>query len=150
MVRRSLDCGSKNFGEAFYPAWTKRCLARSFNRKLPILMTRESSAMTQRAPASPVHILTVDVEDYFMVEAFSGTVSRSSWDDWPSRVVSNTQRAIDLFDKYGVRGTFFFVGWVAAKFPQLVRDVHTRGHELACHSYWHRTVYSLSPEEFRR
>jgi polysaccharide deacetylase family protein (PEP-CTERM system associated) len=92
----------------------------------------------------------VDVEDYFMVEAFSGTVSQSSWDDWPSRVVSNTQRVIDLFDKYGVKGTFFFVGWVAAKFPQLVRDVHTRGHELACHSYWHRTVYSLSPEEFRR
>lgn len=96
-----------------------------------------------------VHILSVDVEDYFMVEAFSGVVDRKSWDNWESRVVSSTQRALDLFDRHNAKATFFFVGWVAAKFPQLVRDVHAGGHELACHSYWHRTVYSLSPEEFR-
>jgi polysaccharide deacetylase family protein (PEP-CTERM system associated) len=113
-------------------------------------MNRNNSSNTQTSAQAPVHILSVDVEDYFMVEAFSGTVSTSTWENWPSRVVSNTQRTIDLFDRYGVKGTFFFVGWVAEKFPQLVRDVHARGHELACHSYWHRTVYSLSPDEFRR
>lgn len=96
-----------------------------------------------------VHFLSVDVEDYFMVEAFSGVVDRGSWDNWESRVVSSTQRALDLFDRHNAKATFFFVGWVAEKFPQLVRDVHSRGHELACHSYWHRMVYSLSPDEFR-
>ena len=95
------------------------------------------------------HILSVDVEDYFQVEAFAGSVSRESWNEWPSRVVSNTQRVLDLFDEYNAKATFFFVGWVAEHFPHLVREVQSRGHELACHSYWHRTVYSLSPDEFR-
>jgi polysaccharide deacetylase family protein (PEP-CTERM system associated) len=96
-----------------------------------------------------VHVLSVDVEDYFMVEAFSGVVDRKDWDNWESRVVSNTQRTLDLFERHKVKATFFFLGWVADKFPQLVREVHSKGHELACHSFWHRTVYSLSPDEFR-
>jgi polysaccharide deacetylase family protein (PEP-CTERM system associated) len=95
------------------------------------------------------HILSVDVEDYFQVEAFAGQVSRESWDRWPSRVVENTQRVLDLFDASQAKATFFFVGWVAARFPYLVREVQSRGHELACHSYWHRTVYSLTRQEFR-
>jgi polysaccharide deacetylase family protein (PEP-CTERM system associated) len=95
------------------------------------------------------HILSVDVEDYFQVEAFAGSVNRESWNQWPSRVVANTQRVLDLFDGYNAKATFFFVGWVAEQFPQLVREVQSRGHELACHSYWHRTVYRLSPDEFR-
>jgi polysaccharide deacetylase family protein (PEP-CTERM system associated) len=95
------------------------------------------------------HIMSVDVEDYFMVEAFAGSVPRGTWESWPSRVVANTRRALDTLDKYNVKGTFFFVGWVAQKFPELVRDVHARGHELACHSFWHRAVYSLTPSEFR-
>lgn len=98
----------------------------------------------------PRHILTVDVEDYFMVEAFARCVDRSTWPNWPSRVVDNTLRVLDLFDKYRTKATFFFVGWVAEKFPRLVQDVHSRGHELACHSYWHRTVYSMTPDEFRQ
>ena len=97
----------------------------------------------------PTHIMSVDVEDYFMVEAFAGLVSRHSWESRPSRVVMSTQRILDLFDEYNVKGTFFFVGWVAKQFPELVREVHLRGHELACHSYWHRTVYSMTPGEFR-
>jgi len=96
------------------------------------------------------HVLSVDVEDYFQVEAFAGSVDRKSWDRWPSRVVASTQRVLDLFDQHNVKGTFFIVGWVAERFPHLVRDIQSRGHELACHSYWHRTVYSLSPDEFRR
>lgn len=96
------------------------------------------------------HILSVDVEDYFHVEAFAASVSRKSWDQWPCRVNENTRRVLDLFDRYEVKATFFFLGWVAERFPGLVREVHARGHELACHSYWHRPVYSLTPEEFRR
>lgn len=95
------------------------------------------------------HILSVDVEDYFQVEAFAGLVDRESWGHWPSRVVANTQRVLDLFDQHHAKGTFFIVGWVAARFPHLVREIQSRGHELACHSYWHRKVYSLSPNEFR-
>jgi polysaccharide deacetylase family protein (PEP-CTERM system associated) len=95
------------------------------------------------------HVLSVDVEDYFQVEAFARSVDRESWDEWPSRVVPNTLRVLDLFDKRNAKGTFFIVGWVAEKFPHLVREIQSRGHELACHSYWHRTVYSLSPDEFR-
>jgi len=94
-------------------------------------------------------ILSVDVEDYFQVEAFSRDVSRADWDRWPSRVVANTRRALDLCDRHGVKATYFVLGWVANKFPQLVREIHSRGHELACHSYWHRTVYSLTPQAFR-
>lgn len=106
-------------------------------------------AISSNGHPKPVHILSVDVEDYFMVEAFSAVVDRRSWNSWESRVVASTRRALDLFDRHHAKATFFFVGWVAEKFPELVRDVHSRGHELACHSYWHRTVYSLSPEEFR-
>src|SRR5690242_6120123 len=95
------------------------------------------------------HFLSVDVEDYFMVEAFAQSVDRASWDTWELRVDANTRRTLDLFDRYGAKGTFFFVGWVAERFPQLVREVQARGHELACHSYWHRTVYSLTPDAFR-
>lgn len=97
-----------------------------------------------------LHILSVDVEDYFQVEAFARNVSREEWDRWPSRVVANTHRALDLCDEYGVKATYFTLGWVADKFPGLVREIQARGHELACHSFWHRPVYSLTPEEFRQ
>lgn len=112
----------------------------------------EASLPTSNKPDANrkrTHFLSVDVEDYFMVEAFSDIVDRKSWSGRESRVVASTRRALDLFDRFGAKGTFFFVGWVAEKFPRLVREVASRGHELACHSYWHRTVYSLSPQEFR-
>src|ERR1700738_962438 len=112
-------------------------------------MKDENTKTREQSSAERIHILSVDVEDYFMVEAFAGAVSRTTWDDQPSRVVSSTHRVLDLFDKYGAKGTFFFVGWIADKFPELVRDVYSRGHELACHSYWHRAIYSLAPNEFR-
>jgi len=95
------------------------------------------------------HILSVDLEDYFQVEAFAGVVSRDDWDRFPSRVESNCHRLLDLFDRQQVKATFFVLGWIADRIPALVREVKERGHELACHSYWHRRVSSLSPTEFR-
>ena len=95
------------------------------------------------------HILSVDVEDYYHVEAFSDRIPRSSWPDYPSRVEANTLRLLDMFDEVGAKATFFFLGWVAERCPSLVREVVERGHEPACHSYWHRLIYSLEPEEFR-
>src|SRR3954464_1165914 len=93
-----------------------------------------------RMSIGPHYVLLVDVEDYFQVEAFTRQVSRDEWDRWPSRVVANTRRALDLCDAHGAKGTYFVLGWVARKFPALVREIQERGHELACHSFWHRPV----------
>lgn len=101
------------------------------------------------AAQKPTHILSVDLEDYFHVEAFAGTVPRASWEQYPSRVVANSHRLLDMFDRYGVKATFFILGWVAERFPAIVREIHDRGHELACHSFWHRKVDSLTPAQFR-
>ena len=94
-------------------------------------------------------IFSVDVEDYFSVEAFAGTVSRSSWGSYPLRVERNTMRLLELLERRRIRATFFVLGWVAERVPALVRRIAGAGHELACHSYWHRLVYQLSPAEFR-
>lgn len=103
----------------------------------------------KRSPSLPLALLSVDVEDYFQVEAFADRVDRARWGDYPSRVESNTRNILDLFDQFGAKGTFFTLGWVAERFPALVREIVQRGHEAACHSYWHRLVYKLSREEFR-
>src|SRR5262245_2068748 len=92
---------------------------------------------------------TVDVEDYYQVSAFERSIPRSAWGDYESRVVASTQRLIDLLARHDVRGTFFILGWIADRFPLLVREIADAGHELASHSYWHRLVYELSPDEFR-
>jgi polysaccharide deacetylase family protein (PEP-CTERM system associated) len=101
------------------------------------------------APQSEVHVISVDVEDYFQVEAFSADIPRGSWDLYPLRVEDNTRRILDLFDENETKATFFVLGWIADRCPQLVREIYHRGHEIACHSYWHRCIYSLTPEEFR-
>jgi len=95
------------------------------------------------------NIASVDVEDYYHVEAFSDIVSRETWPEYPSRVEANTKTVLDLFDECKVRGTFFILGWVAERYPALVREIVARRHEPACHSYWHRLIYNLSPAEFR-
>jgi polysaccharide deacetylase family protein (PEP-CTERM system associated) len=94
-------------------------------------------------------VLTVDVEDYFHVEAFSDVIQLSQWDHYCCRVEGNTRRLLDLFDECGSHATFFVLGWVAERFPGLVREIVARGHEAACHSYWHRLVYKCTVREFR-
>jgi polysaccharide deacetylase family protein (PEP-CTERM system associated) len=93
--------------------------------------------------------LTVDVEDYFHVSALAPSIHRDSWTSRESRVVANTHRLLALFEQFGVRGTFFVLGWVAERHPQLVKDIAAGGHEIACHGFSHRLVYDQSPEEFR-
>lgn len=99
--------------------------------------------------STPVNALTVDVEEYFHVAALSKAIDRDDWATIPSRVEANTQRLLDLFDEYGVKATFFTLGWVAERQPHLVREIVERGHELACHGYSHRLIYRQSPAEFR-
>jgi len=97
----------------------------------------------------PVNAMTIDVEDYFHVEAFSKQVGRDRWDGYPLRVESSTLRLLDLLDRHDVKATFFVLGWVARKAPRLVAEIARRGHEIGCHSFWHRLVYNLTADEFR-
>jgi polysaccharide deacetylase family protein (PEP-CTERM system associated) len=96
-----------------------------------------------------LNAMTIDVEDYFQVSAFEARVPRSSWPSFESRVCRNTERLLALFDQAGIKATFFVLGWVAERFPELVRQITACGHELASHGYEHRLVYSQSPAEFR-
>ncbi|MFN0086554.1 MAG: XrtA system polysaccharide deacetylase [Blastocatellia bacterium] len=97
----------------------------------------------------PVNALTVDVEDYFQVEAFADRIPRERWADWDSRIERNTHRLLDLFARFGVKGTFFILGWVAERHPGLIREISEDGHEIACHGYFHRLIRSQRREEFR-
>jgi polysaccharide deacetylase family protein (PEP-CTERM system associated) len=105
--------------------------------------------MTSRGSGRIVNALSVDVEDYFQVSAFDDVVARDAWDTFDSRVVPNTERLLDLFARSGVSATFFVLGWVAKRFPFLVRQIAAAGHELASHGYNHQLVYTLTPQQFR-
>jgi polysaccharide deacetylase family protein (PEP-CTERM system associated) len=111
--------------------------ARSDTRALPSSATR------------PLNAFTVDVEDYFHVAALASAVSRESWSARESRVERNTERLLDLLAEKDVRGTFFVLGWVAERSPQLVRRIAAAGHEIACHGFSHQLIYRQSQEEFR-
>lgn len=91
---------------------------------------------------------TVDVEDYFQVTAFEKRVSRANWDRYESRVGANTDHLLRILDKHNVRGTFFLLGWIAERYPEVAQRIHAQGHELASHGYWHQLVYDITPEVF--
>lgn len=92
--------------------------------------------------------MTVDVEDYFQVSAFENTIGRDSWDTIPVRVTKNTERILRLFSDHEVKATFFMLGWVAERFPELVKKIVEQGHELASHGYSHYRVTSQTRSEF--
>jgi polysaccharide deacetylase family protein (PEP-CTERM system associated) len=91
---------------------------------------------------------TVDVEDYFQVEAFARILPRTTWDAMPSRVEANTDRMLEIFAAAGAHGTFFTLGWVAERHPALIRRIVAAGHELASHGHGHARVDTLGPEAF--
>ncbi len=95
-----------------------------------------------------VNALTVDVEDYFQVWAFSRYIPRSKWDDIPARVERNVDLILQLLDEAGARATFFILGWIAERFPQLVRRIVTAGHEVASHGYAHAKATELDQGRF--
>jgi polysaccharide deacetylase family protein (PEP-CTERM system associated) len=96
-----------------------------------------------------INALTVDVEDYFQVNAFEPYVARERWGDFPLRVGDNVSRLLDLLDEFEVRATFFVLGWIAERMPEVVKEIQSRGHEIACHGYGHQLVYRIGPELFR-
>ena len=93
--------------------------------------------------------MTIDVEDYFQVEAFASTIDRTEWDNLPQRVERNTGCILDILAESEARATFFVLGWIARRHPALVRRILADGHELASHGSDHMRVDRLSPQAFR-
>ncbi|KEZ21208.1 Polysaccharide deactylase, PEP-CTERM locus subfamily [Sphingobium yanoikuyae] len=93
--------------------------------------------------------LSVDVEDWFQVGAFERTIDRSDWEGLTHRVERNTDAVLDLFAQAGVTATFFTLGWVAERYPALMRRIADAGHEVASHGYDHARVFTFTPEQFR-
>jgi polysaccharide deacetylase family protein (PEP-CTERM system associated) len=96
-----------------------------------------------------INAFSVDVEDYFHVEALAAVIDRDSWGEREYRAEANTRRCLELLAEHKVRATFFVLGWVAKRSPELVRDIHAAGHEVACHGLTHQLVYRQSPQTFR-
>ena len=110
-------------------------------------MHNETDDPTGRGGAV-VNALTVDVEDYFQVSALAPNIPRDTWDQRPCRVERNVSRLLEMFERRGVHATFFTLGWVAERYPQLVRDIVAGGHELASHGYSHLRATEQSRAEF--
>jgi polysaccharide deacetylase family protein (PEP-CTERM system associated) len=94
------------------------------------------------------NILSIDVEEHYQVHGFETVIDRINWDRQPSRVVGNTVRILKLLASHQVRATFFVLGWVADRHPELVREIARAGHEVGTHGYWHRLIYRQNPTEF--
>ena len=92
--------------------------------------------------------ISVDVEDYYQVEAFSSVIERTNWKHYPSRVARNNEKILALFDELGVKGTFFILGCVAEKDPEIVRKIFAQGHEVACHGYSHQMILKQDLQTF--
>jgi len=93
--------------------------------------------------------MTVDVEDYFQVQAFASVIDRAAWETMPCRVEANMDRILQQFDRAGVTATFFTLGWIAERYPAVVRRIVAAGHELASHGYGHARADGQTPEQFR-
>jgi polysaccharide deacetylase family protein (PEP-CTERM system associated) len=105
--------------------------------------------MQMKVSSRPAHHFTVDVEEHFQVSALEPYVERSAWDQLESRVERSTRRILDLLDQYQAPGTFFVLGWIAERYPVLVKEIAARGHEIASHGTDHQRVTQLNPESFR-
>jgi polysaccharide deacetylase family protein (PEP-CTERM system associated) len=118
-------------------------------------LSRDTETLGSDFGADPASIsgacdlLSIDVEDYFHVEAFADKVSRSDWPRFESRVRRNTERILEVLAEFKVSATFFVLGWVAEREPGVVRAIAEAGHEVGCHSHLHRRVFTLTPTEFR-
>lgn len=107
------------------------------------------SPLLSPPPPKPVNAFSIDVEDYFQVAALASAIPRESWPTREYRVEANTERILNLLAEKGLRGTFFVLGWVAEKSPDLVKRIAAAGHEIACHGFSHQLIYNQSPEVFR-
>jgi polysaccharide deacetylase family protein (PEP-CTERM system associated) len=96
-----------------------------------------------------INAFTIDVEDYFQVEAMSAVIARDTWSQREYRCERNVGRLLEMLAERRIHGTFFILGWIAERSPQLVRDIAAAGHEIACHGMSHKLIYKQTREEFR-
>lgn len=115
----------------------------------PTITTTNITATTIIREDNMLNALTIDVEDWFCVEAFRNQFPIDTWNQQKTRILSNIVRVMELLDEFDVKATFFVLGWIADKFPQVVEYLHSRGHEIGSHSYSHNLVYKLTPDKFR-
>jgi len=108
----------------------------------------ESFAKARKADAL-LNAMSVDIEDWFQVGAFETVIDRGDWDRLDHRVERNSEAVLALFDEAGIKATFFVLGWVAERYPALMRQIVAAGHEIASHGYDHARVFTLSPDQFR-
>jgi succinoglycan biosynthesis protein ExoA len=135
--------------EAIRPATVReRPSAHRSLRVAALPLSSKLEPLTKIAPAVQ-NALTIDVEDYFQVTGFDHIVDRAHWDDFEPRVADSTSRLLDVLAEANVRATFFILGWVAERQPLLLRRIQSAGHEIGCHSYAHRLIYTQTPSEFR-
>jgi polysaccharide deacetylase family protein (PEP-CTERM system associated) len=104
--------------------------------------------MTQTT-SNKKHLLTVLVEDYFHVGAFENLIQQRNWSNFEPRYEQNTLKTLDLLDEFDTKATFFVLGWIAEQNPKLVREIASRGHEIASRGFYHRSLKNLTNEEFR-
>lgn len=97
-----------------------------------------------------VNAFSIDVEDWFQVAAFAPYIDRKDWDTLECRVERNVDLLLELLDKHGVKATFFTLGWIAERYPEMIRRIVKGGHELASHGYGHHMIQELSEERFRQ
>ncbi len=93
--------------------------------------------------------MTIDVEDYFQVSALAEKIHPEDWDRIPCRVERNTEKLLEIFSEHNVKATFFILGWIGERYPNLVNQIHSEGHEVASHGYSHQLVYNQSQKLFR-
>lgn len=96
------------------------------------------------------NILTVDVEDWFHICGVNNIIPRESWDRLESRVAKNTLKILNIINRSKTKATFFILGYIAEKHPELVKEINSSGHEIASHGHVHRRVYTMTPDSFRR
>jgi polysaccharide deacetylase family protein (PEP-CTERM system associated) len=101
------------------------------------------------AAVNPRHCLSFDVEEHFQVSAFESPMRRRHWEQYESRVEGNTEKLLELLAPKGVRATFFVLGWLAERYPSLVRRIASSGHEVASHGYGHELITGQTPIAFR-
>jgi len=96
-----------------------------------------------------LNTLTIDVEEYFQVHNFENVVKQEDWGTYESRIESNTALMLDILGEFETSATFFILGWIAERHPNVVRRIHDAGHEVATHGYNHQLIYKQTPEQFR-
>tara|TARA_R110002110_G_scaffold415858_2_gene658602 strand:- start:42193 stop:43098 length:906 start_codon:yes stop_codon:yes gene_type:complete len=104
----------------------------------------------KEAPKVITNAMSVDVEDYFQVSAFENILPKDIWNSLPVRVEHNTYHILKIFEKHNIKATFFILGWVAERYPNLVREIVAQKHEVASHGFWHQRVHTLTPHAFKQ